>query len=73
MFVETKDPQPPGTPVRLRFRIPDRNESLDVDGQVAWTNASDAPSDLQRPPGMAIRFDEPLGIAMLATLIASLS
>ncbi len=73
VFVETKDPQPAGTPLRLRFRVPHRRETLDVDGQVVWTNASDDPSDLQRPSGMAIRFDEPLGIATLATLIASLS
>ncbi len=73
VFVESKDPQPSGTPLRLRFRVPHRKETLDVDGQVVWTNASDDPSDLQRPPGMAIRFDEPLGIAMLATLIAALS
>ena len=73
VFVETKDPQPAGTPIRLRFRIPDRNESLDVDGHVAWVNASDNPSDLQTPPGMAIRFDELLDIVKLATLIASLS
>ena len=72
-FVETKDPQPTGTPLRLRFRVPHRRETVDVDGQVAWTNASDNPSDLQTAPGMAIRFDEPLGIATLATLLASLS
>ena len=73
VFVETKDPQPPGTPLRLRFRVPHRSETLDVDGKVAWINANDNPSDLQRPSGMAIRFDELLGIATLATLIASLS
>ena len=71
VFVETKDPQPPGTRIRLRFRIPDQDEPLDVDGRVAWTNAIDNPSDLQTPPGMAIQFDAPLNIVKLAMLISS--
>ncbi len=73
VFVESKDPQPPGTTLRLRFRVPHRRDTVDVDGQVTWTNASDDPLDLQRPSGMAIRFDKAIDIATLATLIASLS
>ncbi len=68
-YIETKGPQASGTRLRLRFRIPDRDESFDVEGQVVWTNAEDDPSDPQRPPGMAIRFDEPLGAAALAALL----
>ena len=72
VFVESKDPQSPGTRITLQFRLPDRKEPFEVDGKVAWTNASDNPSDLQRPPGMAIQFDAPLNIVKLVALISSL-
>ena len=70
-FIETKDPQPWGTRLRLRFRIPDQGESFEVEGQVVWTNAADDPSDPQTPAGMAIRFDEPLSAAALAALLTT--
>ena len=70
-FIETKDPQPAGARLRLRFRMPDLSEPLDVEGQVVWRNASDDPSDHQTPPGMAVRFDEPMSAAMLATLMTT--
>lgn len=72
VFVESKDPLSPGTRIRLQFRLPDREEPFEVDGKVSWTNASDNPSDPQKPPGMGIQFDAPLDIMKLVALISSL-
>jgi len=70
-YIETNDPQPLGTRIRLQFYIVDRNESLDVEGEVTWVNASDAPLDPQTPPGMAFSFDNPISAVMLVTLMTA--
>jgi uncharacterized protein (TIGR02266 family) len=70
-YIETSDPQPLGTRIQLRFYLVERNESLDVEGEVTWVNASDAPLDPQTPPGMAFRFDNPISAVMLVTLMTA--
>ena len=70
-YIETIDPRPLGTRIKLRFYLVERNESLDVEGEVTWVNTGDAPLDPQTPPGMALRFDNPISAVMLVTLMTA--
>ena len=70
-YIETNNPQPLGARIQLRFYIAERNESLDVEGEVTWVNPNDAPLDPQTPPGMAFRFDNPISAVMLVTLMTA--
>ncbi len=53
LFIETDNPQPPGSAVVLQFRIPGSDQPIKVRGRVVWTSE-------QRPsesPGMGIEFE----------------
>jgi molecular chaperone DnaK len=55
VFIETREPQPQGSTVKLTFTIPDSRETLHAEGQVIWVqHAVEGREDL--PPGMGIQF-----------------
>lgn len=56
IFISAKDPLPVGTPLRLRFGLPDR-EPLALEGEVVWVNPYRTDGD-NLNPGMGIRFHE---------------
>ncbi len=56
IFIETRDPMPPGTRINLQFKLPDAPGKIEVLGEVIWTNPV-RPGHVENPnPGMGIRF-----------------
>ena len=56
IFVRTNNPEPPGTHLNLRFRLPEGGETLALEGEVIWINPF-RPGDFNNlNPGMGIRF-----------------
>ena len=65
MFIESEDPLPAGTPLKVRFRIPGREEVHEIEGQVAWCQPAD-PGEFRRAPGMGISFTDAVATSRLA-------
>ena len=60
IFIRTTQPEPPGTPLNLRFTPPDDDDPdatpMAVEGEVIWINPY-LPSDVNHvDPGMGVRF-----------------
>ena len=56
IFIQTLDPESPGTRLNLRFVTPSVADPFVVDGEVVWINAF-RPGDITNiNPGMGIRF-----------------
>ena len=66
LFIETEEPIEIGTPIRVRFRLPERDRIHQIEGRVAWHQrvTSDAPTT--RAPGMGIEFVDAAAAAVLA-------
>jgi molecular chaperone DnaK len=58
IFVRTRDPQPPGTRVALEVSLENGECVIRGTGVVRWTTPPSAPGELDRPPGMGIKFLE---------------
>ena len=56
IFIQTRAPEPRGTALNLRFRIPDGPE-LNLDGCVIWTNPYKPGAGVGHNPGMGVRFE----------------
>jgi type IV pilus assembly protein PilZ len=54
LFVDSVDPLPAGTPVRLEFGLPGQGAAVKVDGRVVWVRPEFDPKGFS--PGMAIQF-----------------
>lgn len=55
-FLHAEPLLPAGTPVRLRFTLPDDEETIDTPAAVTWINDAE-PSDASAlPPGFGVRF-----------------
>lgn len=57
IFIQTTTPEPPGTPLNLRFRPPG-GPQLDVEGRVIWVNPPRPGRDDSRNPGMGVQFTD---------------
>ena len=56
IFLQTREPKPPGTRLHLRFALPSRSAPLEVEGVVRWINPY-RPGDINNiNPGMGIEF-----------------
>jgi type IV pilus assembly protein PilZ len=55
IFVQTKEPHPPGTRLNLRFRPPGGPE-LNLEGQVVWVNRYRPGNPDNLNPGMGVQF-----------------
>jgi uncharacterized protein (TIGR02266 family) len=78
IFVRTDAPEAPGTRLNLRFRNPDdRDQILDLEGEVIWVNPYRPGNADSLNPGMGIRFvdldqDDRLTLRMLVKTFAFL-
>ena len=72
IFVRTRDPQPPGTPVHLDISLQGGARVIRGTGVVVWTGAPSGPGEPRREPGMGIRFDnlEPASRAAVDAIVA---
>lgn len=64
LFVETEQPLPPGSVLKMRFRLPGRELLHEIEGRVVWSQPADA--DARRAPGMGIEFTDAVAISRLA-------
>ena len=64
LFVETDEMIPPGTTLKLRFRLPEGETLHEIEGRVCWQRA-DAAGAVEAP-GMGIQFTDSFGCAQLA-------
>lgn len=55
IFIQTKDPHPPGTRLNLRFRPPGSPE-LNLEGEVVWVNRYRPGNPDNLNPGMGVQF-----------------
>jgi len=66
-FIETDQPLPPGTLLRVRFRLPGGQLLHAIDGRVNWQHRpEDAHAGDLRPTGMGVAFTDAAGAARLA-------
>ena len=54
IFIQTRQPETPGTFLNLRFRTPS-GDRMELEGQVIWVNPY-RPGDKDGNPGMGIQF-----------------
>lgn len=55
IFIQTRDPHPPGTRLNLRFQPPGGPE-MNVEGQVVWVNPHRPGNPESLNPGMGVQF-----------------
>lgn len=54
IFIETPNPQPTGSEVELTFTLPDSKETLEVKGEVIWSQKAEPSKDIVA--GMGVQF-----------------
>jgi type IV pilus assembly protein PilZ len=58
IFIRTNNPEPPGTPLNLRFTLPGDEKPLELEGEVIWINPFRPNQFDNINPGMGVRFSE---------------
>jgi uncharacterized protein (TIGR02266 family) len=66
IFVESDDPLPEGSPLRLRFRLPAGERLHEVEGRVVWCHRPESLDTSLRAPGMGIEFTDQVAATGLA-------
>jgi len=56
IFVETESPSPPGTPLTLRFTLPDVDRVFEARGKVAWIHDGQGAIGKSVARGMGVEF-----------------
>jgi uncharacterized protein (TIGR02266 family) len=64
LFVESEQPLPQGSLIKVRFRLPGREQLHEIEGRVAWSQPAGA--DARRAPGMGVEFTDAVAISALA-------
>lgn len=74
LFIETESPLAPGTPLRVRFRLPGGASLHSIDGRVTWQHRfEDAHAGDSRPSGMGVEFTDALAASALARELEQLA
>ena len=66
LFIETEDPIEIGSPLRVRFRLPESGRVHEIGGRVAWHQQASSDEPATRAPGMGIEFVDAAATAALA-------
>jgi uncharacterized protein (TIGR02266 family) len=56
LFIDTDAPLTPGTPLKLRFRLPQSEQPHELEGRVAWVHEPAPDQSTAKAPGMGIEF-----------------
>ena len=64
LFIESDEPLRPGTPFKVRFRLPGRELLHVIEARVAWWQPPG--TDPSRAPGMGVEFTDAVAISQLA-------
>ena len=65
MFIETEDPLPQGSQIKVRFRLPSAGSVHEIEARVAWIQPA-LEGELRRAPGMGIEFTDAVATSTLA-------
>lgn len=64
LFIETESPLPPGSRLKMRFRLPGSPQTHEIEGRVCWRKT---PQEMgQHAPGMGIEFTDRAAMGALA-------
>jgi type IV pilus assembly protein PilZ len=66
LFMESDEPLPCGTPLKLRFRLPNGNELYEVEGRVVWQSNPTIASAQVQAPGFGVEFSQGPAVAALS-------
>jgi len=66
LFIETEEPIEIGSPIRVRFRLPESGQVHEIAGRVAWHQRATSGEAAARAPGMGIEFVDAAATAALA-------
>ncbi len=70
LFIETDELIDPGTPLKLRFRLPGGKDLHELQGRVVWKRG-DTPGTVYAP-GMGVQFVDSVGSSKLAAELEEL-
>lgn len=65
LFIETDEPLPPNTIIKLRFRLPHSEDLHELQGRITW-NRDGKSGDRATAPGMGVQFTDPSSTGALA-------
>lgn len=66
MFLESEGELAPGTPLKLRFKLPGDDELHEIEGCVIWQRVDGASNGAAQNSGVGIRFTDAAAVARLA-------
>jgi type IV pilus assembly protein PilZ len=66
LFIETEEPVEIGTPLKVRFRLPECDGVHEIEARVAWHQRITPGAPTTRTPGMGIEFLDAAAAASLA-------
>ena len=66
LFIETEEPIEIGSPITLRFRLPECDQVHEIEGRVVWHQRTISGEPTTRAPGMGIEFVDAAAAAALA-------
>ena len=70
LFIETDELVAPGTPLKMRFRLPGGEDLHELEGRVAWKRGG-TPGAIYAP-GMGVQFTDSIGSSKLAAELEDL-
>ena len=66
MFLETEQCLAVGTPIKVRFRLPNGEGLHEIEGRVKWAQVPNQSGRVVRTPGVGIQFHDTVSSAKLA-------
>lgn len=70
LFIETENPLPPGSRLKMRFHLPGSSDTHEIEGRVCWRKQ---PDDVgHHSPGMGIEFTDRTAMIPLARELETL-
>jgi type IV pilus assembly protein PilZ len=66
LFIATEEPIEIGSPIKVRFRLPECDQVHEIEGRVVWHQRTISGEPTTRAPGMGIEFVDAVTAAALA-------
>ncbi|MGI9592235.1 MAG: PilZ domain-containing protein [Myxococcota bacterium] len=70
LFIETENPLPKGSRLKMKFRLPGSSYTHEIEGRVCWRKRPEEAG--QHAPGMGIEFTDRNGMVPLARELETL-
>lgn len=66
LFIESEEPLPCGTTLKMRFGLPQSDQLHELEGRVVWQSKTTTPSAQIQAPGFGVKFSEGAATAALS-------